>query len=163
MEVDKLNLAERLEHLPHIISGQRECEIGDEKTVIRDSSVLVSVRVKAWGKSETGGERRIVLSERNRRTTTTTTMRSSMYEVSLFPLAEINRYLRVTGKSSSGDEFSAGMVSLCLGKHDINRNTHDDRPRKLNISDGYLIDQPLDLQREPCLRDQHYPIQRIRY
>lgn len=162
MEVDKLNLAERLEHLPHIISGQRECEIGDKKTVIGDSSVLVSVRVKACGKSETGGERGIVLSERNRRTTTTT-MRSPMYKVSLFPLAEINPYLRIAGKSSCGDEFSTGMVSLCLGKHDINRNTHDDRPRKLNISDGHLIDQSLDLQREPCLRDQHYPIQRIRY
>lgn len=162
MEVYKFNLAERLEHLPHIISGQRECEIGDEKTVIRDSSVLVSVGVKAWGKSETGGERRIVLSERNRRTTATT-MRSSMYKVSLFPLAELNRCLRVTGKSSSSDEFSTGMVSLCLGKHDINRNTHDDRPRKLNMSDEYLVDQSLDLQQEPCLRDQHYPIQRIRY
>lgn len=140
MKIDKLNLAERLEHLPHIISGQRESEIGDEKTVIRDSSVLVSVGVKTWGKSQTGGEGRIVLSERNRRTTTTTTMRSPMYKVSQLPLAGLNLYSRVARKGSSSDKFSAGMVSFCLGKHDINRNTHDNRPRKLNRSDGYQID-----------------------
>lgn len=81
MKINKLNLAERLEHLPHIISGQRESEIGDEKTVIWDSSVLMSVGIKTCWKIETGGERRIVLSERNRRTTTAT-MRSSTYKVS---------------------------------------------------------------------------------